>query len=84
MGDYIHVWRIKCKSCDHYFEHIFRAKDLLRPHVFNDVRFSCPVCGNKAFDPVESTRKMTEEEWQAMHPDKNLNDLQDNSYAIDE
>lgn len=84
MGDYIHVWRIRCKSCNHEFEHIFRGRDVLRPHVFNDVRFSCPICGNKSYDPVESTRKMTLEEWQAMHPDKNMDDLPDSSYPADE
>ena len=50
----VHIWEVKCKYCGTQFEHIFRAGDILRPHVFNDLRFKCIKCGKVGYDPVRS------------------------------
>ena len=56
---------------------------MLRPHIFNDLRFKCIKCGKAGYDPVRSIGKMTLEEWQEKHPELKLEDLPDYSYFED-
>ncbi|MCL5787982.1 MAG: hypothetical protein M1581_05165 [Candidatus Thermoplasmatota archaeon] len=83
MAKMVHIWEVKCKYCGTQFEHIFRADDILRPHIFNDLRFKCIKCGKVGYDPVRSIGKMTLDEWQEKHPELNLEDLPDYSYIDD-
>ncbi|MGP6220460.1 hypothetical protein [Caldiplasma sukawensis] len=66
---YVHIWEIKCKSCGAVFQHMFRARDLLRPHIFNNLLFTCPKCHNQDFDPVRSIGKIPLEKWKEENPD---------------
>ncbi|MDS0256401.1 hypothetical protein ApAK_01715 [Thermoplasmatales archaeon AK] len=53
---------------------MFRASDILRPHIFNNLLFTCPACGAKRFDPVTPLGKFSEDEWMKEH---GLNSLKD-------
>lgn len=79
MQKYVHVWLIKCNACNRDFEHIFKAKDILRPHIFNELLFTCPSCGAKKFDLVKPEKKVTLEEWESEHPETGLKDVPDYS-----
>ena len=83
MTKMVHIWEVKCKYCCTQFEHVFRASDILRPHIFNDLRFKCIKCDKVGYDPVRSIGKMTPEEWQEKHPELKLEDLPDYSYVED-
>ncbi|GGM77914.1 hypothetical protein GCM10007108_15150 [Thermogymnomonas acidicola] len=75
MAKYVHVWEVECNHCHGKFEHVFRASDILRPHVFNELLFQCPLCGSKAFDPVRPLGKYSRDEWVREHGDKAFSDL---------
>ena len=75
MGKMVHVWEIRCSSCSNEFLHEFRATDILRPHIFASLYFTCPICGKKGFDQVKPQGKMPEEEWREKHPDMSLSDI---------
>ncbi len=80
MEKKVHIVKVKCKYCGAEFDHIFRAGDLLRPHVFNQLRFTCIKCGKTGFDYVKKVGKMSLTEWQSQHPELNIEDLPDYSY----
>lgn len=84
MEKFVHIWQIKCRDCGNVFDHIFRARDILRPHIFTLLSFKCPKCGASAFDPVKSLGKLTLEDWKAQHPDLDLESLPDYSYEEEE
>ena len=77
MERMVHIWKIRCSSCSNEFLHEFRASDILRPHIFAELYFKCPICGKKAFDQVRPQGKMHEEEWREKHADMSVSDLQD-------
>ncbi len=79
----IHLWEVKCKFCGKTFEHVFKARDIFRPHMFNSVSFTCPGCGKSGFDVVKWGKKMTFSEWQNEHPELNIDNLPDYSYIED-
>ncbi len=79
-----HFLHSLCRKCHKEFEHIFRARDLLRPHIFNELAFKCPDCGATEFDPISPKGKYTLEEWKQMHPDLDLESLPDYSYPENE
>lgn len=80
MEKKVHIWKVSCKKCGTEFEHVFRAEDILRPHIFNELMMRCPKCGSTAFDPVAPLGKQTLEEWQNEHPGVDINSLPDHSY----
>ncbi|MCL4480048.1 MAG: Zn-ribbon domain-containing protein [Candidatus Thermoplasmatota archaeon] len=80
MVKYVHVWRIHCNACNSDFEHVFQARDILRPHIFNELLFTCPSCGAKKFDLVRPEKKETLEQWKADHPETDLKDVPDYSH----
>lgn len=73
----IHIWLVKCTKCGYEFEHIFHASDILRPHMFNELRFKCIKCGKSAFDPVRSLGTYDRDEFIREHPDIDINSIQD-------
>lgn len=75
MAKNVHIWEITCSSCGNKFLHEFRALDIMRPHVFADLYFTCPACGKKGFDHIHMLGKMSLEEWQDKHPDHSVTDL---------
>jgi DNA-directed RNA polymerase subunit RPC12/RpoP len=81
MQKYIHIWKVHCSKCGKDFQHIFRARDMLKPHVFNDLLMKCPYCGNTSFDTVSSAGKLTEQEWKEEHPELEIDQLPDYSYS---
>lgn len=83
MEKMVHVWKIKCRSCGAEFEHVFRARDVFKPHIFNSLELRCPKCGSVNFDPVTPSGKETLENWKMQHPDLNLDSLPDYSYMED-
>ncbi|MCL4444458.1 MAG: hypothetical protein AAE986_06215 [Thermoplasmataceae archaeon] len=80
MEKKVHIVRVKCRYCGTEFDHIFKAGDLLRPHFFDELRFTCIKCGKTGFDHVRNVGKMTLDEWQLQHPGLNIEDLPDYSY----
>lgn len=83
MEKKVHIWLVKCKFCGYEFKHIFTARDILRPHIFNDLDFTCPQCGRTGYDPVRSLGKQTLQEWQNEHPDLDIKQLPDYDYNDD-
>lgn len=84
MEKMVHVWQIRCSDCGQEFEHIFRARDILRPHMLTSLVFKCPSCGKNSFDPVKPMGKFTLQQWQSEHPDLDINNLPDYSYIEEE
>ncbi|MHB1439832.1 MAG: FmdB family zinc ribbon protein [Cuniculiplasma sp.] len=81
MEKYVHIWIVKCANCGNNFEHIFRARDILKPHIFNELLFKCPSCGARKFDLVKPLKKEQEDQWKEEHPNLRLEDLPDYSYV---
>lgn len=75
MSKYVHIWEIECSSCRNNFLHEFKAVDILRPHMFADLYFTCPECGKKGFDHVHPMGKISLDEWEQKHPDMSTSDL---------
>lgn len=84
MEKMVHIWKIRCTACQAEFEHIFRARDILRPHIFMNLDFTCPKCGAMKFDPVSPIGKESLEEWKIKHPDLDIEKLPDYSYLDDQ
>ncbi len=78
----IHIWLVKCVKCGYEFEHIFHASDMLRPHIFNDLRFKCIKCGESAFDPIKSLGSFDRDQFIREHPDIDINSIHDFSEDI--
>lgn len=81
MEKKVHIYQVKCNKCGTEFEHIFRASDLFRPHMFTSVDFKCPSCGQTGLDQTKSIGKLTLQEWQQEHPELDINNLPDYSYV---
>lgn len=81
MEKKVHLWQVRCKKCGTTFEHVFKAEDILRPHIWNELELKCPKCGSIAFDPVHMLGKETLEQWQTEHPGMDINQLPDHSYV---
>lgn len=75
MSKMVHIWEITCSSCGKTFLHEFRAEDILRPHEFANLYFKCPSCGQRHFDLVKPTGKMSMEEWKEKHTDMGIEDI---------
>ena len=73
----IHIWLVKCTKCGYEFEHIVHASDILRPHMFNELRFKCIKCGKSGFDPVRLLGTYDRDEFIREHPDIDINSIQD-------
>ena len=78
----IHIWLVKCVKCGYEFEHICHASDMLRPHIFNDLRFKCIKCGESAFDPIKSLGSFDRDQFIREHPDIDINSIHDFSEDI--
>ena len=83
MEKMVHIWKVHCNKCGADFEHVFRARDILKPHIFNELTMKCPKCGNTSFDTVVPVSKMTLSQWELQHPELKLEDLPDYSYVED-
>lgn len=81
MEKMVHIFQVKCTHCGSEFEHIFRARDVFKPHIFNSIDFKCPSCGKSGFDLTKALGKFTLQEWQKEHPDLDMNNLPDYSYV---
>lgn len=56
----------------------------MRPHIFAELYFKCPICGKKNFDQVSPRGKITEEEWREKHPDMSLSDIPEYAAGSDD